>query len=497
MKKFLGIATATALTLITASSALADNPVYDVVISGGRVMDPETGLDAIRNVGILADRIAAISSEPLHGKRVIKAKGQVVAPGFIDLHSHTNESPSVAYNAQDGVTTHLELEIGVYPVAQWYQSRTGKELINFGATVSHTGARRAAQLEDPAFESAAKAASGGKEEAYDDYISAHAIPAARYQSFLDKVAQGLEEGALGLGSGTQYALGISHLEMLDATRLAAQANSCLFTHVRYGSLVEPGTTLEALQEMVANAAFTGACVHIAHINSMAMSTTPQMLALFKAARERGLDISTEIYPWDASNDSVRSTFFDPGWEARWGVQVGDLQSKATGKRLTMDTFNALRNGDGDDRILTHMNTEETLQTALKDPSVMIISDGVDLRSRYDHPRTAGTFARVLGKYVREDKVLSLMDALRRMTLMPAQRLEVRAPAMKRKGRVQVGADADIVVFDPQTITEKAKYLDAMQASEGISAVLVNGTLVVNKGKIVPDVHPGRAVRAGR
>lgn len=496
MKKLLRMTTGIALALLTASSALADNPVYDVVISGGRVMDPETGLDAIRNVGILADRIAAISSEPLQGKHIIKAKGQVVAPGFIDLHSHRRGPATIAYAAQDGVTTHLELEGGVYPVAEWYQSRAGHELINFGATVSHIGARVAAQLEDPAFKSAAEAASGGDQNAFDDYINARAIPATRYQSFLQKVAQGLEEGGLGLGSGTQYALGISHLEMLDATRIAAQANSCLFTHIRYGSLVEPGTTLEAIQEMVANAAFTGACVHIVHINSMAMSSTPQMLALFRAARERGLDISTEIYPWDASTDRVRSTFFDPGWEARWGVQVGDLQSTATGKRLTMDEFNALRNGTGDDRILTHMNTEETLQTAFKDPTVMVISDGVDLESRFSHPRAAGSYARVLGKYVRDDKVLSLMDALRRMTLMPAQRLEARAPAMKRKGRVQVGADADIVVFDPQTVTEKAKYLDAMQASEGFLIVMVNGTVVVNKGKVVPGVHPGRGVRAG-
>ncbi len=191
--------------------------------------------------------------------------------------------------------------------------------------------------------------------------------------------------------------------------------------------------------------------------------------------------------------------FEPGWEQRWGVTAHDLQSTVTGRRLTPEEFVALRTGTAPDGVLMHMNTEETLIGALRDSIVMVASDGVSLTSPNDHPRTAGTFARILGKYVREDRAIPLMGALRKMSLMPAQRLERFVPSMRRKGRLQVGADADITVFDPETVAEGARYLDAMQYSKGISTVIVNGTIVVDLGKVVDGVFPGRPVttRLGR
>jgi dihydroorotase len=304
---------------------------------------------------------------------------------------------------------------------------------------------------------------------------------------------GLDDGALGIGSGTQYAPGITHQEMLDLTQVAGRRHVCVFTHIRYGSLVEPGSTLEAVQEQIANAAITGACIHIVHINSMAMSSTPQMIALFHQARDHGVDVSTEVYPWDASVDEIRSVIFDPGWEKRWGVTAGDLQSRTTGKRLTMDEFNALRSGTGDDGVLMHMNSEETITKALQDPLVLVASDSLDIENRYSHPRSAGTFARVLGHYVRETGALTLPQAIRKMSLMPAQRLEAFVPAMKQKGRLQVGADADLILFDPAQVSERARYLDAKEYSKGILYVLVNGQLVVRRGALVSGVFPGQPV----
>jgi Amidohydrolase family len=475
--------------------AVPSVPTYDVVISNARAIDPASQLDARRNIGILANRIAAITIEPLRGKRMIDGQGLVAAPGFVDLHSHAYGYETSTYQAMDGVTTRLELEIGVFPVKPWYDKKAGHELINYGASVNHVRVRYALQhggdSVDPKIPGETFEAMLADAE-FDKLIHSP-IPPEYYDRFTPMLEASLHEGAIGIGSGTQYAPGISREEMLDLTRVAAKNHECVFTHIRYGSLVEPGSTLEALQEQIANAAVTGSCVHIVHINSMAMSSTPRMIQLFHDARDHGVDISTEIYPWDASSDVIRSVIFDPGWEQRWGVTVHDLQSTVTGERLTLEQFNTLRSGKGEDGVLMHMNTEATIEKALQDPLVLVASDSGDIEDRYSHPRSAGTFARVLGHYVRETNTLTLMEAIKKMSLMPAQRLESFVPAMKLKGRLQVGADADVILFDPNVVAERARYLDAKQYSVGVRYVLVGGQLIVQGGKLIPKTFPGRPI----
>ncbi len=492
---FLTLAAALAPQVLPAGATVVRKPTYDIVILHVRAIDPETGLDATRNIGITGDKVTAVSMEPLSGKQTIEGQGLVASPGFIDLHSHAYGYETATYQAMDGVTTRLELELGVYPVKQWYDKKAGHELINYGASVNHDRVRFSLQhggdLHDPRIP-------GETSDAMDtdprfEQLIHQPIPPQFYDRFVPMLEAGLDDGAIGIGSGTQYAPGITHQEMLDLTQVAGRRHVCVFTHIRYGSLVEPGSTLEAVQEQIANAAITGACVHIVHINSMAMSSTPQMIALFHQARDHGVDVSTEVYPWDASVDEIRSVIFDPGWQQRWGVTVGDLQSRTTGKRLTMEEFNALRSGTADDGVLMHMNTEETITKALQDPLVLVASDSMDIVNRYSHPRSAGTFARVLGHYVRETGALTLSQAIRKMSLMPAQRLEAFVPAMKKKGRLQVGADADLILFDPQQVSARARYLDAKEYSKGILYVMVNGQLVVRHGMLVKDVFPGRPV----
>lgn len=489
-------------TIGTSASAAAPSSesttLYDVVIADVRSIDPETSLDAVRSIGISDGRIAAVSTGSLRGRRVIDGRKLVAAPGFIDLHSHAYGYETATYQAMDGVTTRLELEIGVYPVKSWYEKKAGHELINYGASVSHNRVRFSLQR------SGSVGNPGIAGETFDEIINDpkfdelihQPIPADAYERFVAVLQSGLDEGAIGIGSGTQYAPGITHQEMLDLTRLSAKSHTCVFTHIRYGSLVEPGSTLEAVQEQIANAAITGSCVHIVHINSMAMSATLKMIQLFHEARDHGVDVSTEIYPWDASSDVIRSVIFDPGWEQRWGVEVGDLQSTVTGKRLTRQQFDELRAGRGDDGVLMHMNSEETLTAALQDPLVLVASDSSDIENRFSHPRSAGSFARVLGHYVRETGALTLSDAIRKMSLMPAQRLQGFVPQMKRKGRLQIDADADLIVFDPKTASEQARYLQAKQYSKGMVYVLVNGRFVVDHGQLVRDTFPGRPIYSG-
>jgi dihydroorotase len=471
--------------------ATAAGAEYDVVYAGARAIDPETGLDAVRNIGITAGKIATISTDRLQGRRTIDARGLVASPGFIDLHSHSTTLQTAKYQAKDGVTTRLELEGGTFPVEPWYAQKAGKELLNYGASVSHNEARF-------------YLLNGGDEQAMkllqtDPLISFRkdihtALPLDQRARLILELERGMKAGAIGIGSGPQYAPGIDNWELLDVSRLSARMRTCVFTHIRYGSLIEPGSTLESIQENVANVAITGGCVHIMHLNSMGMSASPELLKLIHGARDRGLDVSTETYPWDASTDSIRSVIFDPGWEQRWGVEPGDLQSTATGKRLTRAEFDALRTGTGPDGVLMHMNTEQTIEALLRDPLMIVVSDAGNLEDgKLSHPRTVGSFARVLGHYVREVSVLTLNEAIAKMSLKPAQRLEAFVPAMKHKGRLQVGADADVVLFDPATVREKATYLDAMQYSEGFQYVMVNGVLVVDRGRLVENTYPGQPV----
>jgi dihydroorotase len=176
-----------------------------------------------------------------------------------------------------------------------------------------------------------------------------------------------------------------------------------------------------------------------------------------------------------------------------GIDYKDVQWAETGERLTAETFEKYRKKGG--IVVVHSIPEEAARTAVANPIVMIASDGMRITGSKVHPRGQGTFSRVLGHYVREEKALDLMTALRKMTLMPAQRLEKRAPVFRDKGRIQVGADADITVFDPERILDRATYEEPLQYSQGIQFVLVNGVTVLKDGQLVEGVFPGNAARA--
>jgi len=460
-------------------SAFAAAQQYDLVLEGGRVMDPETGLDAVRNVGIREGKIVRISSEALNGLRVVHAGGLVIAPGFIDLHQHGQDLASQRVKAFDGVTTALELEIGAPDVAQFLKSKQGHSLIHYGTSASHVAAR-ALVFGAPLPAGTILPKSG---PATDQAATPEQIEAMR-----ERLRAELDAGGLAIGMGIQYTPGATRLEVIDMFRLAAESRLPVYTHARSAGRVEPGSAIEAVSEVIGAAAITGAPLHIVHINSTCLRDSLECLSMVEGARARGLDVTTEAYPYIAGMTAVNSALFNPGWREKLGIDYGELVLPDTGEHLTKLRFDELHNSSTTQWVLIFANTQEIVDKVIPHPLVMIASDGAE-----GHPRNAGTYSRVLAQYVREKGSITLMDAIRKMSLMPAEMLERSTPAARQKGRLQEGADADIVVFDAGTVTDRSTFEKPMEPSVGIRYLIVGGRVVVDEGKLVPDVFPGRAI----
>jgi len=447
---------------------------YDLVIRNGRIIDPERNLYAYRTLGISAGKIKAIATGHLAGREVIDAAGLVMARGFIDLHSHGQDAENYRAKAMDGVTTALELEVGVADVDAWYAAREGHALINYGASVGHVPVRMRVMHDPGAFLPSGDAAH-------------RAATDAEIAECRRLIEHGLERGAAGVGLGIQYTAAASRWEILEIFRAAARAGAVCFVHIRNAG----DESVAALEEVLAASAVTGAPLHVVHVTSSGLRATPRLLEMIAGARARNLDVTTELYPYTAAMTAIESAVFDAGWQDVMGIGYGDLQWTETGERLTAESFARYRRSGGG--VIIHSIPAAAVAAALESPFAMIASDG-GLTSGKGHPRSSGTYARVLGRYVREEHALSLMDAIRRMSLMPAQRLEARVPAMKNKGRIRAGADADLTLFDAATVSDAATYEHPAQYSQGIRDVLVNGVVVVRDGRL-ESVAPGRAVRA--
>ena len=465
----LPVAALLALAACSAPPAPAAD-TYDLVIANGRVMDPESKLDAVRHVGIRAGRIQAISEIPLQGTKVVDAANHVVAPGFVDLHEHGQQEESYAMMARDGVTSAFELEVGTSDVAAWYDARKAGQIVNFGVSVGHVPARMKV-LGDPG-KGLLPAGIGGSGTATDAQM-------ADMEAILKK---GLAEGAVAVGFGSAYTPGAALSEIERMFRVATGGNASAHIHMR--------GDITGLQETIAAAKAAGAALHIVHVNSSAGDQIDQFLAAIRAARDAGQDVTTEAYPYGAGMTEIQSALFDD-WKTWPDERFGLHQLVRTGERLTRATFAKARVEGG--TIIIHGRSEAQTRAAIASPLSMIASDGFIENGR-GHPRTSGTFAKVLGKYVRDEHTLGLMDAIERMTLMPAKRLERRVPAMSMKGRMKIGADADFAIFDPRTVIDRATYEDASIPSAGIPYVIVGGELVVDGGRIT-SARPGQGIRA--
>ena len=487
-------------TLAGPASQAADES-YDVVISGGRVIDPESGLDRTTNVGIRDGKVARIAGRPLDGKVIVRARGLIVAPGFIDLHSHGQTLLGRELAVQDGVTTALDLELGAWPVEPFYETHAGRAPIHHGVSVGHIPARvKIKHGRDIVHPLTSPLSKTGPMALIERLVrrffnpmeyAREPLDGSELEQMLELIGTGLDQGGIGIGMALDYIPGADDREIRAIFELAASRKVTVFVHMRGVAGVDD---MSSFENVMGHARETGASLHLVHIVSSGQARTAAYLERIDAARERGMDVTTEAYPYTAGSTQLESAFFDEGWRERLGIDYGDVEWCLTGERLTPASFEQYRKEGGP--VIIHFLTDEQVDTAMAHPQVMVASDAMPFLAGGEHPRGAGTFARALGLYGRERGLNSIMDAVAKMTWMPAKRLEEFVPAMRNKGRISIGADADITVFDPSKVRDRATYAAPREPSEGIVHVLVGGAFVVRDGELIGGALPGSGIRGG-
>jgi N-acyl-D-glutamate deacylase len=487
-----------------------------LVISGGRVVDPASGMDAVGDVAVMDGRVVAVGTGLPGAERVIDASGLVVAPGFIDLHAHGQSIPADRMQAFDGVTTSLDLEAGVMPVASWYrrQAAAGR-ILNYGASANWAFARIGAMTgsnEESSLDAFGRAM---RDRRWVENVATE----AEIAGILDRLARGLDEGGIGIGILNAYAPGAGVQELTAVCQLAAARGVPTFTHVAYMSRIDPESAAEAYIRLIGYAGATGAHMHICHFNSSSKTDTERCAKLVAKAQEQGLPITLEAYPYGTGSTVLAAAFFnDPQFEERHGTGYDSVQRVTDGRRFRdREELLAARAAEPSTLVLWHvLDTENNahhrrlLDMSVLYPGGAIASDAMPWsladgtiyagdawplpEDATSHPRSAGTFTRFLRHWVRERAAVSLLEGVRKCTLIPAEILAPSTPEMHAKGRLQPGADADVVVFDFATITDRAEFSAMNRPAEGVRHLLVGGQPVITDGMMDVMARPGRPVR---
>jgi N-acyl-D-aspartate/D-glutamate deacylase len=454
-------------SLAGAEAPPPSDAVFDVVITGGRVMDPDSGYDQVANVGILGERIALISTDALTGKSTVDATGKVVAPGFIDVLSYEPNSYGVWYKLGDGVTTNLGMHGLKTPVdaSQFFDTYEGQPL-HYGGAFSDQWYRDSIGI-------------GGQ------------ATASQISQLADALDQQLDEGFIGLAVDPEYAPYITYDEYAGLGAAAQRAGMPLFTHIRYSSPTPGANSLDAIDEVLKVARETGVSLHVDHIPSMATHVMPEAIAKIEAARAEGLDVTGCFYPYTFWGTYLASARFNGDWQSRFRISYEDLQLAGSSERLTAASFK--RYQAQNKLVVAYAIPQDDVNAAVQAPWTMVGSDAIPESSNNNHPRGAGCFSRLVGPYVRELGVISLMDAVAKCTILPARRVENRVPMMARKGRMQMGADADITVFDPATVADASTVETPAVYSTGIDTVLVMGKVAKDPTGVKKDVRAGRPI----
>ena len=449
--------------------------VFDRVITGGRVIDPETGYDAVANVGIDGNTIVAISDKPLTGRATITADGRVVAPGFIDMISYDPNEYGIWFKVADGVTTNLGMHGMLMTADRFFSTYEGKSPCHYGGAYDNYYMR----------------SDGGQK-----ISGSGAATPAQISALTADIETQLHQGWIGASFSPEYSPGIADDEIAAQMTVAAKYGLPSFFHGRFSTDVPPDNNAKTLKEILDLAKQTSSGVHVMHITSTGGTfQMAQSLATLQAARDNDkIDVTACLYPYTFWATYIRSARFAPGWQDRFHITYSDLVVPGTGERLTKASFDHYR-ATVNKLVAAYAIPEADVVTGLQSPFTMVGSDAILEPANNNHPRAAGCFSRTLGYYARDQKALSLTDALAKMTILPAKRLEAKAPALLKKGRLQQGADADITIFDPNTIADRATVDNPAQESVGIDYVLVMGQIVKSPDGLHKELLPGQPIKS--
>jgi N-acyl-D-amino-acid deacylase len=432
----------------------------DLMIRDGILVDPVKGTEERLNLGILGDKIAFIGHGEPGAKKVLEAFDLLVSPGFVDTHMHDEEldDPGTIQRAllRQGVTTALAGNCGSGPSLERVKEKRKAPWLNLGYLSGHRALREEVGIRDV------------YQPATEDEI-------VRMEKLLRNE---LELGVFGLSFGLEYAPNTSPREIEALCRvLDGCPKRFVSVHIRH----DGPDCLESVAEVIGIAERFGIRVQVSHLGSMtAFGYTARSIELIEEARARGVDVTFDCYPYSAFCTFIGSTVFDPGFEERWGKGLESLEAASgrhRGKRLTPEIYDDMRKNDPQALIIAHVMNEDEIRLCLKNPRCAIASDGV-LHNGEGHPRAAGAFPRAL-RWLREEG-LSWAEAIRHATSLPAEM------AWLPVGRLEVGAPADLVLFSPDDLRDRATFEDQLAAPEGIAAVVVNGKIAVEHGEIAPQ-----------
>lgn len=500
-----------AIFALTCMSSTSFAQGYDLVIRGARVVDPETMLDQVRNIGITDKEISVVTPDDITGRDVIDATGLVAAPGFIDVHAHGQDPYSEKVSLFDGRTTQMDLEGGALPIPEYFDAKSGVSLSNYGASVGHSAARlllmdgvdaHGSPMMSHALEKAATTGNKWATQLASD---------EELDKIDELVRQGIRDGGIGIGVMVGYYPDARSEGIARMARLAAEEGSFLTTHPRFLSNHAPSGVL-GQEEFIALALAYDVPLLLHHVPTNALSDTPTALDMIDAANSNGARILGEAFPYVKGSTFIGTEILSPGWQERTGMDYGDLIWVETGETLTEESFNKYRRERPDGFFLMEHIKEKDMRAAVLHPDVIIASDGmplVDANGKFlpfdapfgaglGHPRSAGTF----GTYLRiaiDDGNLTLPQIIAKTAYLQAKFLEPFVPSMAKRGRLQTGARADITIFDPEAVIGMAGYGAGTNslASEGFVHVIVNGQPVIRDRALMPNVHPGEEIRAGR
>lgn len=512
----LSLALCIPLLAFAAEKQTSSPVVYEIAINNGRVIDPESGLDAQRNIGIRNGRIATITGKKITAQRTIDAEGMIVAPGFIDTHVHAPDLPlNQRMLARDGVTTALDLENGAYPFTRWYARLEGNSYINFGASVSSIAVREA--LANPAYDSiTGSSAIDLFKDAERSNLSRAWVDTRFSDAQLDELKRMLiseiEQGALGVGLSLAYhASGTTSREANIYQEAAAETGALVAVHGRYFGDRPPHTGLVGLEEYIAKAFTIGGGLLLVHLPSNALQDTGPALQTYLKARQRGLSILAEVSPYSFATTMLQAEFLQPdAFESSTGLDISNVSLAATGEPLTREKYSEAMASNPGQPVIVNLGNEEAVRTALTFPYVVVASDALVYQERgtgqlvehFDanldelsgHPRTTGAHAKVL-RLTREENLMSWPEVLAKLSLYQALFLQENGvPQMRCKGRIQQGMDADITIFDPETVRDNATLETPAQPSTGIPYVLVNGEMVVENSTVLKTVNAGTGIK---